>query len=152
METRDLTLLFSRSGRVCRPVYKLLTIPAYRDRVEEGGDCRSRPTSLLYRYTVEEIAVTTGRAVARKADRIAGLLARRAHGAVVVSPCFTKYTLSLHFAACIRRILEQRILLQILLSKYLPHRPRKLLRVEAALHLALNCHPVSHLAEHTVRA
>jgi hypothetical protein len=37
-----------------RPVYKLLAIPAHRDRLEEGGDCRGRPTSLPYCYCRDE--------------------------------------------------------------------------------------------------
>jgi hypothetical protein len=165
METRHLTLPSSGSSPYAScawsytscttlfapVVHKLLALPAYRDRVEEGGGCRGRPAGLLYRHAVKEVAVATRRAVARKADCLACLLARRAHEAVVVSLCFAKYTLSLHLAACIRRILKQRVLLQTLLSDYLPHRQRKLLHVKAALHLALNCHPVSRLAEHTVR-
>jgi hypothetical protein len=92
--------------RACLPVHEVLAEPTHRDRVADGDGCRRRPVGLPYRYAVEQVVAAARYAVVRLADRLAPLLAYRTHEAVVVSLCFIKYTLSLHFAACIRRILE----------------------------------------------
>jgi hypothetical protein len=74
-----------RLARTYRPIYEILSEPAHRGRVEEGGGCGRGSARLPYGHAVEEVAVAAHGAVAREADGLARLFAYRAYEAAAVS-------------------------------------------------------------------